>query len=113
MAIQKSHRHNRFTKGHQRNFHQLEMLAGERNADDGNEQNQPEYNMRNGDTNAGEKKPENVEQQGEATAAPLRAHRHAAKRPQHKSRQLKTLQAEGDADNGQAQYQPTEQVTER
>lgn len=89
------------------------MLAGKGNADDGNEQNQSEHDMYNGDPNAGEKKPENIKQQGDTTTAALCAHRHAAKRPQHKSRELETLQPEGDADNGQAQYQSAEQVTER
>lgn len=64
-----SNRHDGFSKGHQRNFYELKMLAGKRNADDGDKKQQAENNMADGDPQAAANDPENIQQQRQTAAA--------------------------------------------
>lgn len=93
-----------FSEGQERYFDQLEMLAGERDTDDGNEEQKTKAYMGNRYPEAAEQEPDNIHEGIEAPTGRRRGYRGTAKGPEHKRSELKTLQAEGNANDGETQH---------
>lgn len=91
-----------FTKRHQRDFKQLEMLLAKRDADNGEAKQQAKNEMREGRPPAAANEPDDIGRQGKAAQVVGTADYFLAKWPEHQQRQFETLQAKGDAYNGKA-----------
>lgn len=87
-------------EGRKAEAHQLKMLAGKRNADDGDSQQQPESQVRQSNPDTANKYPDNIEDGRKTTRLTGYLSHLPAKRQQRKQPDFETLQAEGDADNG-------------
>ena len=78
------------------------MLPCKGNPDNGNGQDDPEYNVCDSNPDSAAEDPDNVQQHSKAAATGGGANGHAAERPENKAGQLKTLQAERNANDGAA-----------
>ena len=88
------------------------MLAGERDADDGDEEQCGEYEVDQCRIKTAEDQPDDVGDQREAAHPAIGGHDPFAEGPEDEAGQFEALQTEGDAYDGDAQYKPAEDIAE-
>lgn len=86
------------------------MLLRKRNTDDGDEEQEPKYNMGDGDPEAAAKNPDDVEYQAQAAAVLRSAYYLLPEGPECKKTKLETLQSERNADDGEAKHQAADKI---
>lgn len=89
------------------------MLAGEGNADDGDEEQHPEEEVGDGYPNSADEDPNHIEQKVEAAAGAIVRDHLFAERPKGKPGQFKGLDTEGNAHDGDHQNQTRDKVLDR
>lgn len=88
------------------------MLAGKGYADNRNEKQNPKKYMCDSCPQSAAQYPYDIEQDSEAARIITAAYDLPAKRSQHHSANLKTLNAKRDANNGDAQDQPAYEISQ-
>jgi hypothetical protein len=88
------------------------VLAGKRDPDNGDEQQRRENKVNERCIQSAAEQPDDIKKKRQASHAAARRYYPFAKRPEYETRYLKALQAERDADDRQAQYEPAEDITD-
>ena len=101
-----------FPKGHQRNRNQFKVLVGERDADDGDRQQDAEKEVDERNIESPAKQPEQVEENGEAPGRGGSVDHLPSKGPDDQTREFKTLNAEGNTDEGAAKDDAPGHITD-
>lgn len=88
------------------------MLVGERDADDGDRQQDAEKEVDERDIESPAKQPEQVEENGQAPGRGVAVDHLPSEGPDNQARELKTLNAEGNPDNGAAKDDAPGHITD-
>lgn len=88
------------------------MLPGKRYTDDRDEQDGGKYQVYKSSVQSAAEQPNDIGKQRETAGAAGLGHDLLAEGPQYDGSQFKTLQSPGQADDCNAQYQPTKQVAQ-
>ena len=91
----------------------LEMLDAERDADDGDAADEAENEMGRGNLPPPDKDPEDVHTDAQTTCRILSLDDFRAERPEGEDAEFPKLTAERDADDGDAEKQPGQEISER
>ena len=99
-------------EGQQGQGNQFEMLFGKGDADDGDGENQSRYQMDDHDLPSEKDGPDDVEQQVDAAPGVAGFNDRFAKGREGGNAEFDRLHTEGDADDGEAEQQPAQDVTQ-
>jgi hypothetical protein len=99
-----------FSKRGEAEGDQFQVLNGKGNADNGNGTQAGKYQVGNGNPDSSEANPENIHYQRKTAGGTGPVFQLFAEGQQRYACQLETLQSEGNANNGEAQQQATQQV---
>lgn len=102
--------HDFLAKGRERQLGQAEVHLPERNADDGDAEENAEEEMGNPYPYAADKEPQHVHEQVQATGLRLLAPDLRTERPEGENAEFHALQPEGYADDGDHQGQSRQEV---
>ena len=88
------------------------MLAGKRYTDYSHKEEQAKQDMRKGNPDTAENKPDDIQKNGKTAIAAWGAHGHPAKRPQNKCSKLETLQAKRNTYDGATKHKAANNVSQ-
>ena len=91
----------------------LEVLQAPGDAHDRDAEQQAETQVDQGDLPPAQQDPEEVHHRGQAAGLPGAVHQLVAEGPEGVAAEFEELDAEGDADDGDAHHQPHEEIDQR
>jgi hypothetical protein len=83
------------------------MLAGEGDADDGEEEQETEDKVADGEPESTEDQPDDIQQKTQTTSGGRAAYGFTSKRPEYKAGEFEALKSEGYTNDGQAEGEAT------